>query len=48
MSPSLAVQPRPRVWNRLHLILNTWQQLDTQREREREPELEEKERKKET
>lgn len=27
-APLLPIQPKPKVWNRLHLILNTWQQLE--------------------
>ena len=27
-APLLPIQPQPKVWNRLHLILNTWQQLE--------------------
>lgn len=27
-APLLSIEPQPKVWNRLHLILNTWQQLE--------------------
>lgn len=27
-APLLPIQPQPKVWKRLHLILNTWQQLE--------------------